>query len=135
MSLRRALLLPLAIAPLLTGCGTSDGTTQSRAVVERFYDAVRHDDGTRACAQLSLELQEQLESQTEQPCSEAVTALSLEGEAIVRTQVYGTSGKVDLRSGESAFLSREADGWRIAAIGCDAQEKPRDRPFECVAEA
>jgi hypothetical protein len=132
---RRALLASLAAAVPLAGCGTTDDTRQSQAVVARFYDAIRRDDGRVACAQMSLELQEQLEGQTDQACSDAVTQLSLEGEAIVRTQVFATNAKVDLRSGESAFLSREREGWRLTAIGCDPLEKPRDRPFDCEVAA
>ncbi|MFL5843998.1 MAG: hypothetical protein ACJ762_04825 [Solirubrobacteraceae bacterium] len=134
MSPRRALLVPLAFIVLLPGCGTSDDRRQARAAVERFYDAVRHDRGADACAELSLEAADQLESQTGQQCGEVVTRLDYEGGAVVRTQVFATNAKVDLRSGESAFLSRESDGWRLSAIACDAKEKPRDRPFDCEVE-
>ena len=47
-----------------------------------------------------------------------------------------TNAKADLSGGESAFLSREPDGWRLTAIGCKAEtRKPRDRPFDCELEA
>ena len=134
MTPRVALLVPLALTALLPGCGTARDTDEARAVVARFYDAVRHDRGVEACAELSIGAAQQLEGQTGQQCSEVVTRLDYEGGAIVRTAVYATNAKVDLRSGESAFLSRERDGWRLSAIGCSSTGKPADRPFDCEVE-
>jgi uncharacterized protein YceK len=128
----------VALLALLTlaGCGTSDDRGQARSVVERFYDAVRNDRADEACAQLSSAAVEQLESQTQQSCSGAVTRLDLQGGAVVDAHVYLTNAKVDLRSGESAFLGREPSGWRISALACRPEEgKPRDRPYECELEA
>lgn len=126
----------LALALLAGGCGTSDDRRDARAVVERFYDAVRSDDGETACQQLSAGAASQLESQAERSCAGAITALSYEGGAVVGVQVYVTSAKVDLRNGESAFLDREPDGWRLSAVACAPEDgKPRDRPFECEVEA
>ncbi|HEU4656155.1 MAG TPA: hypothetical protein VFR97_01455 [Capillimicrobium sp.] len=120
----------------LGGCGTSDDRDQARAVVERFYAAIRADRGDEACAQLSAATVEQLVSQEGKPCPEAVTGLEYEGGAVASTEVYITNAKVDLSSGESAFLSRDADGWRISALACMASGgKPADRPFECEVEA
>ena len=132
---RAAAVLVLA-ALVAAGCGTSDDRDQARATVERFYDAVREDDGAGACEQLSESLLEQVESQTENECDNVITRLEYDGGAIVETRVFITNAKVDLRSGESAFLGREDDGWKLTAIGCKAEEgKPADRPFECEAEA
>lgn len=126
----------LAVAALAAGCGTGDDQRQARATVERFYDAVRRGDGRTACAQLTSPAREQLQSQTEQGCDDVVTRLSYEGGAIVGVQVYVTNARVELRNGESAFLDRQPEGWRLSAIGCTAAEgKPRDRPFECEVAA
>ena len=127
--------LCVVLAVVVAGCGTSDDRDQSRAVVERFYDAVRNDDAEEACAQLSESLVEQIESQTQQSCEDAITGFEYEGGAIVDAEVYITNAKVDLRSGESAFLSRERDGWKLSALACRPEEgKPADRPFECEVE-
>jgi hypothetical protein len=131
------LLLPLVLVALVAGgCGTSDDRDQARATVERFYDAIRHDDADAACDELGQSLLEQVESQTQQSCRGVITRFDYEGGSIERAQVFITNAKVDLDSGESAFLSRESDGWKLSAIACKALEgKPSDRPFECEAEA
>ena len=46
-----------------------------------------------------------------------ITRLQYDGGAIVAAHVFATSAKVDLRSGESAFLDREPEGWRITPRG------------------
>ena len=132
----RAVPVLALLALVAPGCGTSDDQGQARASVERFYDAVRADDGAGACEQLSESLLEQVESQTQQPCRGVITRLEYEGGAVVRTQVFATNAKVDLRSGETAFVSREAGGWKLSAIGCKAEKgKPADRPFDCEVES
>ena len=133
---RPALLLLVLAALLAGGCGTQDDRDEARATVERFYDAIREDDGEAACEELGESLLEQVESQTEQSCRGVITRLEYEGGEIVGTEVYITNAKVDLRSGESAFLSREPDGWKLSAIGCKAEKgKPADRPFECEVDS
>lgn len=126
----------LAAAVAVVGCGTSDDRDQARGVVERFYDALRHDRAQDACAQLSAATASQLESQTGQSCRGVITRLDYDGGAIIDTQVYITNAKVDQRNGESTFLGREPTGWKITALACKpADGKPRDRPFECEVEA
>jgi hypothetical protein len=130
------LMVALAAAAVLAGCGTSGDARESRAVVERFYDALRQDDGSAACAQLSASAMQALESQSGQSCESAVTRLDYEGGAIERTQVFITSARVDLRGGESAFLDREPGlGWRISAVACKAELGPPSKhPMECEVE-
>ena len=130
------LCLLLLAALVAGGCGTADDRDQARATVERFYEAVRSDDGEGACGELSQSLREQVESQTQQPCAGVITRFDYAGGVIAGTEVYITNAKVDLRSGESAFLGREKGGWKLSAIACTAEKgKPADRPFECEAEA
>ncbi len=132
----RPALILLVLAVLAGGCGTSDDERQVEATVERFYDAVRHDDGEAACEELGESLLEQVESQTQQSCRGVIARFEYEGGEIVRTQVFVTNAKVDLRNNETAFLSREPDGWKLSAIACKPEKgKPADRPLECEADS
>ena len=118
------------------GCGTGDDRTQPRAVVERFYDAVRDDRGDDACDALSSAAVSQLESQSGQSCATVITRLDYDGGAVVAAHVYVTAAKVDLRNGESAFLDHGSTGWKLTAIGCRPESgPPRDVPYECELEA
>jgi hypothetical protein len=117
------------------GCGQRDDRDAVRTVTERFYAALEADDGERACEQLSESTRAELESQERRPCPEAVTELELQGGGISRIEVFVTNAKADLAGGESAFLARGAEGWRLSAIGCRPQDEPSKRPFDCELEA
>ena len=131
----RVIVLAL-VAVLAGGCGTADDRDQARDTVERFYAAIDAGDAGAACAELGESLLEQVESQTQQSCRGVITRFKYESGGIASIEVYATNAKVDLTTGESAFLSREADGWKLSAIACKAEKgKPADRPFECEADA
>jgi hypothetical protein len=132
----RVTLCALLLALVLGGCGTSDDQEQARNAVIRFYRAIEEHRGGEACAQLSAATISQLESQSGQRCARAVTDLKVQGGGVSRTQVFVTNAKVDIAGGQSAFLSREPEGWKLSAVGCKPEEgRPRDRPLDCEVEA
>jgi hypothetical protein len=50
---------------------------------------------------------------------------------VTASTVYGDQAQVRLR-GDTAFVARFADGWRLVALGC----RPRaSRPYDCEVEA
>lgn len=132
---RALLAILVGLAAAGSGCGTGDDRAQARSVVERFYDAVRADDGAAACEQLGEGTVQALEGQTGQTCEEAVTDLDLLGGAVGDARVYLLNAEVGLSSGEHAFLSRGRGGWKLTAIGCKPEGPPRDRPMDCEVEA
>jgi hypothetical protein len=126
----------LSAALALVGCGRGEDAATARAVAERFFAAVEAGDGEQACAELSPDTRSELESQEQRSCREAVTDLQLEGGGVTRVEVYVTNAKVDLTSGEAAFLDQGEQGWRLSAVGCKAEEgKPADRPYDCALQA
>ncbi len=111
----------------------SDGAARCAVA---FYDAIRADQGRKACDVLTAATIKQLHSQEERACPEAITALNYQGGEVTNVHVFITSAKVDFSSGESAFLNREPGGWKLSAIACKVEEgKPRDRPLDCEVEA
>jgi hypothetical protein len=131
----RAVLVTLA-AVMLTGCGVGDDREQARIVVAQFYDAVGAGRGAEACAQLSDPLEEQIEKDAGEPCASAITSTAGGPAEPGAAVVFATNAHVETSGGNSVFLSREADGWRLSAFGCKPEEgKPRDRPLDCEAEA
>ena len=134
--MRPMVLVATLCALAATGCGVSDDEAEVREVAERFYQAVRADDGAAACEQLSTATVEALEGQSGKSCAEAVTRLRYDGGRVEAAVVYVTNAKVDLTSGESAFLAEEAGAWRLVAVACRPETyNPRERPFECEVEA
>ena len=124
----------LAVAVGTAGCARDGDRTTVRAVAGSFFAALESGDGARACEQLSPDTRAELESQEQSSCREAVTGLGLQGGAVVSANVYLLNAKVDLSSGESAFLDQGQEGWRISAVGCTPTGKPADRPYDCELE-
>jgi hypothetical protein len=130
------LVVALAAAVAAGGCGRDADRDAVQTVTDRFHAALEAGDGEAACAQLSTDTRTELESEEQEACPKAVTSLAVEGGALTRVQVYVTNAKVDLAGGESTFLSRTQEGWRISAVGCTPQEgKPADIPYDCELEA
>ena len=116
------------------GCGTGDDERRVRSVTDRFYAALQSHAGERACAQLSENAVNALESASGRSCAQAITALQLPGQRAAGTTVYLDSARADVAGaarGEAAFLDRTAQGWRISAVGC----RPKgDGPYDCQLE-
>jgi hypothetical protein len=121
---------------VLTACGRDEDRARVRSVTASFFSALeRHDDGA-ACSQLSEDTRTELESQEKQRCPRALHALDLKSGSVTRVQVFVSNAKADLSSGESVFLAQGPNGWRLSAIGCEAQGgKPADRPYDCELQA
>jgi hypothetical protein len=126
----------LAVAAAATaGCGQSADRDTVRATTTRFLAAYRAHQGARACAALSYETRKGLQSQEKRPCPDAIGQVQLTPGAVKHVDVELTSAKVDLTGGESVFLSEEATGWKITAIGCKPQGDPTDEPMDCELTA
>ena len=131
---RVCLAAPL-LAVALAGCAQSDDRATVQATTERFLRAYGSDQATIACAALSSDTREALESQEGRPCPQAIGSVELGGGPVVQVDVTVTSAKVDLAGGESVFLSEQASGWRISALGCRSAGAPTDMPFDCELQA
>jgi hypothetical protein len=126
----------LLVAVLLSGCGQNANRSDVRAVTERFYAAVAHDDGATACRELDEATVKQLEQDEKATCSQAVGDLGLAPARIARVEVYVANAKVDLSNGASAYLEETPSGWRISALGCrSTQGNPEEQPQSCAVES
>jgi hypothetical protein len=127
----------LALSVAAGGCGTDADADTARTVTTRFLSAVGSGDGATACEQLSPNARAELEKEQQRECREAVTGLKVEPGSVVRgVQVYSLNALVDLSSGESAFLEKGSQGWRLDAVGCRPQKgKPSDVPYDCQLQS
>jgi hypothetical protein len=136
VSCRTPAALLIVAATLLAGCARDDDGRAVSAVTERFLQALERGDGRAACALLSPAAALALEREEGERCAQAIGGVRAEAAPVRRAQVYVVSAKVDLASGESAFLSATRDGWRLDAVGCRPQgAKPADLPYDCELEA
>ncbi len=121
----------LVAGAVLVACAPVESGPAHRAA--HFYAAIEADDGAGACADLAPEARASLERREGASCAEAIVKQelpSVEGRGEAR--VYGSAAQV-LHPGETAFLSRFADGWRVTAAGCPPVTD-RDRPHDCAIE-
>jgi N-methylhydantoinase A/oxoprolinase/acetone carboxylase beta subunit len=79
--------LLLVAAALPAGCGVGDDRDAARDTTERFYAAIRDDQGEAACEELGEDTVKQLESQSGQACADVVTRLRYEGGEIEHVEV------------------------------------------------
>jgi hypothetical protein len=132
---RPSFVVLLATSAVLAGCGQSDDRSTVRATTQRFLAAYKADQGETACAALSTDTVKELESQESKPCPDAIGSVKIDGGTVADVEVTVTNAKVDLATGETVFLSEQADGWKITALGCRSSGKPADRPFDCELTA
>jgi hypothetical protein len=129
-------MLALALSALaLCGCGRDGDRREAQAVTQRFFSALQSNDGSLACAQLSADARDELESQQRESCQKAITGLGLQGAGITRVQVFVTDAVVDLADGDTVFLGDTPAGWRLSAVGCKPQAgKPAGSPLRCALQ-
>jgi hypothetical protein len=117
----------------LSACGTQADATQAKAAAERLYQSAQHRDGTTACGQLSPDTRAQLvKDHNGERCAKAVLGVSLRGARAARVRVFGTSAQVVLAGGDTVFLGRTHEGWRVEAFGCRPQG---GGPYDCEEQA
>ncbi|MET8865812.1 hypothetical protein ABZW11_22985 [Nonomuraea sp. NPDC004580] len=118
----------LALAMGLTGCAVD--TAAPARTAERFHAALSAHQEEAACALLSRQTAEKLPDPG-QSCAAALRELRLgPGGAVTGVSVWGEEAQVRLR-GDTLFLHRYADGWRVKAAGC---EPAGDLPYNCEVD-
>lgn len=111
----------------LSGCSNAaDGDVRSTATA--FYRAVAEHHAMSACAALAPKTRSELEKSAGKPCEDAILEEDIPSVVQPRTvQRFGTMAKVDF-DGETAFLARFQDGWKVMAAVCSDQ---KDKPYDC----
>jgi len=121
----------VALLLVLAGCSsTSQADVQS--VVSRFYDAYGGGDGSAACALLAPATREAVVSAAGKPCSAGLLDEEPPGTAQPATvSVYGDQAQARM-NGDTVFVARFPDGWRVVAVGCT---RIAGKPYQCEVEA
>ncbi len=120
-----------AAALWATGCGSVAAEREApSAAALSFYADLADGAAVRACGELLPETRHQLEESRGAPCTQALAALQLKAGAVRVVDVYGDEGRVVL-DGDTAFLSKFDNHWRIVAAGCTERQK---LPYDCQLE-
>jgi hypothetical protein len=109
------------------GCAAAAEPTVS-AAAERFAGAIGRHDGAAACALLIDDARHDTET-FGRACATQLATLPDPG-AVAQVEVWGDTAQVRL-AGDTVFLLRFPDGWRISAAGCTAQG---DAPYRCEVQ-
>lgn len=113
---------------VLAGC-SAEPDAEVRDAVEEFEAALAADDGATACRLLADATVAELESSAKAACDQAVLEEVDPSPAKPVVEVYGDAAQARV-GGDTAFLARYPDGWRILAVGCTPPKDP-DLPYDC----
>jgi hypothetical protein len=111
----------------ISGCAAAAEPTVS-AAAERFAGDVARHDGAAACALLTDDARHDTET-FGRACAAQLATLPDPG-AVAQVVVWGDTAQVRL-AGDTVFLLRFPDSWRISAAGCTAQG---DAPYRCEVQ-
>jgi hypothetical protein len=118
---------------LATVAACSDPGAQQASAVAEAFERASASDMTAACLLLSDATRDQLEKSAKQACEQALPEEELPEPSTVRSvDVYGRDAMVRL-DGDTMFLARFADGWRVTAAACQPGPTP-ESPYECNLE-
>jgi ketosteroid isomerase-like protein len=120
----------LVAAGLTAGCGAQPGQDAVTGAANQWLAAARTKDAAALCRLLTPAAAESAATGNE-TCQQAVGQLTLPGDGPVRAvQVWSDQAQVRT-GGDTLFLTRLSDGWRVNAAGCKEQD---DKPYDCDVE-
>jgi hypothetical protein len=128
---RRVRLLSVAAGVLGIAVTAGCGATAEPAVADlagRFAGNVARHDGAAACALLTDDARRATET-FGRNCPAQLATLPDPG-AVAHVEVWGDSAQVRL-AGDTLFLLRFPDGWRVDAAGCTPEG---DAPYRCEVQ-
>jgi hypothetical protein len=126
MGRRRAAIVSAAALLAVCACGADD--TAAEKAASAFAAALGAGDLLQACELLAPVTRATVEYQQSGPCPQAMRQDDLAPGAVLQVEVWG--GEAQARtSSDTLFLTRTAQGWRVAAAGCVAPAE--DAPYAC----
>jgi hypothetical protein len=125
---RRRAAIASAAAALLAACACGADDTAAEQAASAFIAALGAGDLLQACELLAPATRATVEYQQSGPCPQAMQQDNLAAGAVLQVEVWG--GQAQARtSSDTLFLTRTAQGWRVAAAGCVAPA--HDAPYTC----
>ena len=127
---RAAVLAVVTVAGLTAGCGAQPGEDAVTRAAGQWLAAAQGRDAAALCRLLTPAAAESAATGDE-TCQQALGDLDLPGDGPVgAVQVWSDQAQVRA-GGDTLFLTRLSDGWRVNAAGCRQQG---DEPYDCAVE-
>jgi hypothetical protein len=117
-------LVAVAAGLAVAGCSAA-GDVGVREAAGQFAAAVAERDGATACALLTDEARSSAET-FGRDCATQLATLPDPG-GVQEVEVWSDAAQARL-DGDTLFLLRFADGWRVSAAGCTSRG---DAPYDC----
>ncbi|MEN3539875.1 hypothetical protein AAH991_32530 [Microbispora sp. ZYX-F-249] len=115
----------VCLALVAAGCASADDASVA-ATAERFLSAAGQGRGGQACLLLAPEAARSLDD-----CEQQIVSAGLRTGAVRGVDVWGDEARVRV-DGDTLFLHRFPEGWRVRAAGCEPRP---EQPYECEVEA
>jgi hypothetical protein len=129
-SVRAVVVALLAVA--LAGCGGDVERAEAGEAADAFT-AAGTTDPAAGCERLAPRTVQSLEEDGK-PCSQALVDAGLPAAGARRAvEVAGHSAQVRY-AGDTVFLARFDDGWRVTAAGCERTSADDAVPYDCSVE-
>lgn len=122
----RHLLVAAALSAVAACSSAAEPAVEATA--GRFAAALAGHDGRAACALLTDDARRGTET-FGRSCAAQLATLPDPG-AVQHVEVWSDAAQVRL-AGDTVFLLRFPDGWRVSAAGCTPQE---EAPYDCEVE-
>lgn len=116
----------VAAAFVVSGCGASSERDPVQDVATRFVTAVARSDAATACSLIAPRAVRRMKDK----CAQVLPTFGLPSDRPDSIQVWGDTAQART-SGDTLFLRRFADGWRIVAAGCVPHGED---PYECEVD-
>jgi len=126
-----ALAAALLPAGALAGCGADPAAEAAATAQQRFTTALSTGDTAAACAALAPDAVEHLRAAHGRDCARELRGARVGGGPVREVQVWGTQAQVRT-TGDTVFLTRGPDGWRVIAAGCRSRG---ELPYACAVGA
>jgi len=115
----------------LTACANGGSETGPSAAARAFQSSWKRQDGAALCGLLAPQTRSDVEQSAKKPCAEGILEedLPIAGPPLV-ARVWGRAAQVQSQ-GDTLFLSRFPDGWKVTAAGCKPQAA---QPYDCQVQ-
>ncbi|MCE7010841.1 hypothetical protein LWC34_49770 [Kibdelosporangium philippinense] len=125
-------MLPMLLVAVfvLSGCSGASESAPVREIATEFVSALADNDATTACSLFAPQAVQRIARLRPEGCAQVLATMGLPTDRPGQVEVWGETAQVKT-SGDTLFLKRFTQGWRIVAAGCVSRG---EEPYECKVD-